>query len=78
MRKFGLMLVASLPSIAAAQQAPVPAPAATGAAAQTGVEAGEAEEPGEADEIVITGSRKLPGSVVGDIPPDQTDRKSVV
>jgi len=76
MRKFGLMLVASLPSIAAAQQAPVPAPAATGAAtgaaAQTGVETGEAEEAGEADEIVITGSRKLPGSVVGDIPPDQT------
>ena len=55
--------------MASAQQAPTPPAAPT-------AQSSEAEEPVggdvEGEEIVVTGSRKLPGSVVGDIPPDQT------
>ncbi len=65
MRKLGLVLAVSMPAMAAAQQAP--ASTATQAA-----QASEQEEPAESEDIVVTGSRKLPGSVVGDIPPDQT------
>jgi iron complex outermembrane receptor protein len=64
----------------AAQQAPS-SPAATSADAAAAAEAAadaqaaeqdEGAESGESEEIVVTGSRKLPGAVVGDIPPDQT------
>ncbi|WP_333979261.1 hypothetical protein [Sphingomonas aerolata] len=70
MRTLGLMLAVSLPAMAAAQQAPAPVPATEGA--QTDGAAAEPEDSVEGEEIVVTGSRKLPGSVVGDIPPDQT------
>ncbi len=50
----------------AAQQAPS-RPAAAPAA-----QAPEQDESAESEEIVVTGSRKLPGAVIGDIPPDQT------
>ncbi|MES3153716.1 TonB-dependent receptor [Sphingomonas faeni] len=56
----------SAPAGAIAQQAP--ATPASGAVPQTA----EQDEAADAEEIVVTGSRKLPGSVVGDIPPDQT------
>lgn len=69
MRKLGLLLAVSVPAMASAQQAPTPPAAPT-------AQVSEAEEPiggdVEGEEIVVTGSRKLPGSVVGDIPPDQT------
>jgi len=66
--------------MAAAQQAPS-SPAATSADAAAAADAAadaqaseqdEGAESGESEEIVVTGSRKLPGAVVGDIPPDQT------
>lgn len=71
MRTLGLVLAVSAPAMAVAQQAPsqqAPTTPASTAAAQ----AAEEDEAGESEEIVVTGSRKLPGSVVGDIPPDQT------
>ena len=67
MRSLGLVLAVSMPAMAAAQQAPS-RPAAAAAAAQ----ASEQDEGAESEEIVVTGSRKLPGAVIGDIPPDQT------
>ncbi|MEG3169991.1 TonB-dependent receptor [Sphingomonas sp. LB3N6] len=66
MRTLGLVLAVSAPAMAAAQQAPS-TPASTAAAQAT-----EEDEAGESEEIVVTGSRKLPGSVIGDIPPDQS------
>lgn len=64
------LAILAIPNPARAQQAAPPASAPTHAPA-----AGEEAEP-EADDagedIVVTGSRKLPGSVIGDIPPDQT------
>lgn len=56
------LLTAAFPAGALAQQAP-PDPAPSEQA-----EADDAEDP---EEIVVTGSRTLPGSVVGDIPPEQ-------
>ena len=67
MRTLGLVLAVSAPAMAAAQQAPS-TPVATAPAAQTA----EQDEAADAEEIVVTGSRKLPGSVIGDIPPDQS------
>ncbi|RXD02393.1 TonB-dependent receptor [Sphingomonas sp. UV9] len=67
MRTLGLVLAVSAPAMAAAQQAPS-TPGSTIPAAQ----AAEEDEAADAEEIVVTGSRKLPGSVIGDIPPDQT------
>ncbi len=84
MRNLGLVLVASMPVVVptavGAQQAPATsATSATPAAAATsptpaaaGAQAAEQDESADAEEIVVTGSRKLPGSVIGDIPPDQT------
>ncbi len=66
MRKLGLVLAVSMPAMATAQTVPS-TPAAAPAA-----QASEQEEAGESEDIVVTGSRKLPGSVIGDIPPDQT------
>ena len=70
MRTLGLMLAVSLPAMApaaaSAQQAPTnPAPAATPPPTA------EQDDAADTEEIVVTGSRKLPGSVIGDIPPDQ-------
>src|SRR4051812_20532348 len=79
--RFSLLLGAaflSLPTVAVAQATPAPAqpqsvtPPATqapaaGPAADTSDEYGDDE-----DAIVVTGSRTLPGSVVGDIPPENT------
>lgn len=67
------MAVAMVPAGATAQQqggAAAPA-VATSTAPDARTEAGQ-EDTDEGEEIVVTGSRKLPGSVVGDIPPDQT------
>ncbi|MGC5795965.1 TonB-dependent receptor [Sphingomonas sp. NFX23] len=66
MRSLGLVLAVSMPAMVAAQQAPS-RPAAAPAA-----QAPEQDEGAESEEIVVTGSRKLPGAVIGDIPPDQT------
>ena len=56
------LLTAAFPAGAVAQQAaPAPAPA----------EQAEPDSSDEPEEIVVTGSRTLPGSVVGDIPPEQ-------
>jgi len=52
-----------------AQEAPAPAPPAVQSEPASEADDGGADAEGE---IVVTGSRKLPGSVVGDIPPDQT------
>ncbi len=63
-----------MPAMAAAQQAPS-TPAADAASApqtQTQTQTQEQDEGAESEEIVVTGSRKLPGAVIGDIPPDQT------
>jgi uncharacterized membrane protein YgcG len=55
----------SVPALATAQQTPTPVAApATGAATQ---DEGMSDEP----DIIVTGSRNLPGAVIGDIPPDQ-------
>ena len=68
MRKLGLVLAVSMPAMAAAQQAPSTPAADAASAPQTQ----EQDEGAESEEIVVTGSRKLPGAVIGDIPPDQT------
>ncbi|MEG3084454.1 TonB-dependent receptor [Sphingomonas sp. PB2P12] len=97
MRILGLMLAASMPALATAQQAPAPvqsapipettAPDTTAPAAQvageplaaaTPEQAAEQDEAADAEEIVVTGSRKLRGSVIGDIPPDQTIGQSEI
>ncbi len=78
-----MMAVASWPAIAVAQQSPAPAPtpvpAVTPAAtpapprtrtrpvAKAPAESSVSDEP----DIIVQGSRNLPGSVVGDIPPEQ-------
>ncbi|MES3110299.1 TonB-dependent receptor [Sphingomonas aurantiaca] len=67
MRTLGLVLAASVPAMAAAQQAP-----STPATAAPAAQAAEPDEAAESEDIVVTGSRKLPGSVIGDIPPDQS------
>ncbi|WP_380783070.1 TonB-dependent receptor [Sphingomonas sp. R86520] len=69
MRKLSLVLAASMPAMAVAQQAPSK-PAAP--VAHPVAQASEQDEAADSEEIVVTGSRKLPGSVIGDIPPDQT------
>jgi hypothetical protein len=57
-----VLLTAAFPVMASAQQAaPAPVPA----------EQAEPDISDEPEEIVVTGSRTLPGSVVGDIPPEQ-------
>ncbi|MGR6329143.1 TonB-dependent receptor [Sphingomonas sp. XXL09] len=67
-----MMAAASWPAMAAAQQAKAsgqaaaqatPAPAATKPATQ--------EEVSDEPDIIVRGTRNLPGSVVGDIPPEQ-------
>jgi iron complex outermembrane recepter protein len=58
------LLTAAFPAMASAQQAappPTPEP----------VEQAESDLSDEPEEIVVTGSRTLPGSVVGDIPPEE-------
>ena len=84
MRSLGLVLAVSMPAMAAAQQAPRPvdapapaspaavSPAAVSPAPVSDVQASDQDEGAESEEIVVTGSRKLPGAVIGDIPPDQT------
>ncbi|MGA1799643.1 TonB-dependent receptor [Sphingomonas sp. 4RDLI-65] len=74
MRKLGLVLAASMPAMAIAQQASAMAVAqqAPSTTATAAAQTAEQDEAADAEEIVVTGSRKLPGSVVGDIPPDQT------
>ncbi|KQN08385.1 TonB-dependent receptor [Sphingomonas sp. Leaf28] len=67
MRTLGLVLAVSVPAMAAAQQAP-----STPATAAPAAQAAEPDEAAESEDIVVTGSRKLPGSVIGDIPPDQS------
>ncbi|MFM9827131.1 MAG: TonB-dependent receptor [Sphingomonas sp.] len=56
------------PTVAMAQQA---APAATGQRAATPAPRSTDVTEGDDGEIVVTGSRNLPGSVVGDIQPEQ-------
>ncbi|MFS0773507.1 TonB-dependent receptor [Sphingomonas sp. 1P08PE] len=70
MRATWWLMTAGLTPMAAAAQQAVPPPAATGA--QAAPAEPEEEEPAEGEDIVVTGSRTPPGSVVGDIPPDQT------
>jgi hypothetical protein len=66
-----LALVALLSGIAPtalhAQTTPAPAPSKPSRPAPP-----QADDEGDEGDIVVTGSRKLPGSVVGDIPPEQT------
>ncbi|SFP86323.1 TonB dependent receptor [Sphingomonas rubra] len=59
------MIVAMTAPAAAQQSPPSPAADASPAAADAPADADEGEE------IVVTGSRRLPGQVVGDIPADQ-------
>ena len=72
MRTLGLVLAASVPAMAPAVASAQQAPSATPSAQTAEQEDAAAESAAESDEIVVTGSRKLPGAVVGDIPPDQT------
>ena len=61
-----VLTAASWPAMAVAQQAvPVPTPAPTAPAAQA--EDAVSDEP----DIIVQGSRNLPGAVIGDIPPEQ-------
>ncbi|GGB21094.1 hypothetical protein GCM10011380_08380 [Sphingomonas metalli] len=64
------MAAVAMPTAAMAQQPPAAAPSAP----RDAPSAGSAEEDAgdEAGDIVVTGSRTQPGSVIGDIPPDQT------
>ncbi|RZM06551.1 MAG: TonB-dependent receptor, partial [Sphingomonas sp.] len=64
MRRLGLLLAASMPTLAVAQQAPAPDATPAAPAAQ---DEGNSDEP----DIIVTGQRNLPGAVIGDIPPDQ-------
>jgi hypothetical protein len=76
MKAIGLMVaMGAMPAAAMAQQAPgIPATAQDGTSVPAGTTAdsggGSAEEAGADEEITVTGTRQ-PGSVVGDIPPDQ-------
>ena len=72
MRTLGLVLAVSAPAMAAAQQAPSPPVSSAPASPAPAAQAAEEDEAADAEEIVVTGSRKLPGSVIGDIPPDQS------
>ncbi|HEX8553926.1 MAG TPA: TonB-dependent receptor, partial [Sphingomonas sp.] len=72
MRKTMWLAAASVlvPDGAVAQTAGVAAPTPQ-QTTPTGTDAGAAEdEAGEGGDIIVTGSRTLPGSVVGDIPPE--------
>ncbi len=76
---FWLMTAAAMPGAALAQQAaPSPRDLAqsgspgTGLAPPPAAASAEDEEAADDGDIVVTGSRTVPGSVIGDIPPDQT------
>ncbi|KQO08358.1 TonB-dependent receptor plug domain-containing protein [Sphingomonas sp. Leaf242] len=66
----------SAPSQSVAPQSVAPAPAPAPAA--TEAQAAEQDEAADLEEIVVTGSRKPRGSVIGDIPPDQTIGQSEI
>ncbi|MDP1027268.1 TonB-dependent receptor [Sphingomonas sp. KR1UV-12] len=68
------MTAGLVPASAVAQQAPQPSspPAASPAQATPAPATEDEEDASEAGDIVVTGSRTPPGSVIGDIPPDQT------
>uniref|UniRef100_UPI00226A3BE2 TonB-dependent receptor n=3 Tax=unclassified Sphingomonas TaxID=196159 RepID=UPI00226A3BE2 len=64
-----MMVAASWPAMAQAQQAAAPVPAA--APATKAAAAAQAQDQGDEPDIIVRGSRNLPGSVVGDIPPEE-------
>jgi len=68
-----LLLAGSAPVALHAQTAPAPTPSPAPAPAPTSAPAPQAEDDMADDsDIVVTGSRALPGAVVGDIPPEES------
>lgn len=67
------LAILAIPNPVRAQQAAPPAGVPTSTPTPTaGSQEAEPEADDAGEDIVVTGSRKLPGSVIGDIPPDQT------
>ncbi|AXJ95019.1 MULTISPECIES: TonB-dependent receptor [unclassified Sphingomonas] len=64
------MAAVSWPAMAAAQQAQTSAPAQK-APAKAAAPAAQADENSDEPDIIVRGTRNLPGSVIGDIPPEQ-------
>ncbi len=68
-----LLLAGTAPTALHAQTAPAPAPAPTPGPAPRPAPAPQADDDMADDgDIVVTGSRALPGAVVGDIPPEES------
>lgn len=68
-----LLLAGTAPTALHAQTAPAPAPAPTPSPAPRPAPAPQADDDMADDsDIVVTGSRALPGAVVGDIPPEES------
>jgi len=68
-----LLLAGTAPVALHAQTAPAPATGPAPAASPTPTPAPQSDEDAADDnDIVVTGSRALPGAVVGDIPPEQS------
>ena len=68
-----LLLAGTAPTALHAQSAPAPAPAPIPSPAPRPAAAPQADDDMADDsDIVVTGSRNLPGAVVGDIPPEES------
>ena len=67
-----LLLAGSAPVALHAQTAPAPAPTPTPAQPKPASAPQSDDDAPEENDIVVTGSRSLPGAVVGDIPPEQS------
>lgn len=74
MPRWPLLIAAAIPAAALAQQPPaIQAPAAAQAPAPTAQQRPPADDPSISDEpeVIVRGTRGLPGAVVGDIPPEE-------
>jgi uncharacterized membrane protein YgcG len=67
-----LLLAGSAPIALHAQTAPAPAPSPAPPQSKPASAPQSDEDGAEENDIVVTGSRSLPGAVVGDIPPEQS------
>jgi uncharacterized membrane protein YgcG len=67
-----LLLASSAPVALHAQTAPAPAPSPTPPQSKPASAPQSDDDGADENDIVVTGSRSLPGAVVGDIPPEQS------
>src|SRR3954464_13061183 len=67
-----LLLAGSAPIALHAQTAPAPAPSPAPPQSKPASAPQSDDDGADENDIVVTGSRSLPGAVVGDIPPEQS------